>query len=423
MARVKKNLKMGEFFEHFFQVKSRKEVEDVITSSLRSLDTEEVPLDFLLGRVVGKTVIAPEPLPPFSRSTVDGFAVISEDTFGASEGFPALLKVVGSVSMGALPSFRIQRGEACDIPTGGALPEGADAVVMVEHTESPDPSLVEVFRPVSPLENVVRAGEDVDKGSVVLTRGQRIRPQELGLLSALGIKEVTVVKIPRVGIVSTGNEIVDPSESPRPGQIRDINRFTLKGLVERSGAQAVFVGLVPDEEAALREACQKGLEACDLLLLSGGSSVGTRDLTLKVLETFEDFELLVHGVAVSPGKPTIIARVGEKMIFGLPGHPVSTWIIAYLFVSRAIQALTGAYENPSVRWDQAIVDQNVPSAQGREDFVRAKVQGRGRAKTVTPVFSKSSVISSLVEANALIRVPLESEGVYKGEEVDILMLL
>ena len=213
------------------------------------------------------------------------------------------------------------------------------------------------------------------------------------------------------------------NQVPLPGQIRDVNRFLLQGLIERNGGETRFIALVPDEEAALKIACEEGLVSCDLLLLSGGSSVGTRDLTLKVLESFPGFELLVHGVAVSPGKPTLLMKVGKKVVFGLPGHPVSTWVIAHLFVTKALMSLLGVSESPALVWEQAIVQGNIPSSQGREDFIRAKITGKGKDKIATPIFSKSGIISSLVAANALIQIPLNSEGVYKGDEVDILMLL
>lgn len=414
---------MSSDFKGFFNVKTREEVEVIIEKNLTPLEGEIVPLSDALNRFSSVAVSAKVSFPTFSRSTVDGYAVKSRDTFGASEGFPALLKIIGKISIGTLPYLSLKKGEAMAIPTGGALPQGADAVVMVEHTESPEPSLVEIYRPVSPLENVIQAGEDIKKGATAIKGGQKIRPQEMGLLSALGITQLSVTKQPTVGIISTGNEIVDPEAEPLPGQIRDINRFTLKGIVEKNGGHAVFIGLVPDDEAALKETCEKGLAICDLLLLSGGSSVGIRDLTLSILESFPEFTLLVHGVSVSPGKPTILARVGKKLIFGLPGHPVSAWVIAHLFVTRAIYGLLGASPDGTLIWERAAVLENIPSAQGREDFIRAKVEREGRKRMARPIFSKSGIISSLVEANALIRIPLNSEGVYKGDEVDILMLI
>ncbi len=409
-------------FKDFFRVKTREATEKILASLLAPLGSETIPLGHALNRVSASPVTAQTPLPPFTRSTVDGYAVRSGDTFGASEGFPALLTVKGSIAMGTLPEEPLKTGEAMAIPTGAALPKGADAVVMVEHTESPDPSMVEIYRPVSPLENVIRAGEDIKKGSLAVAKGQKIRPQEMGLLSALGVTQLDVTRRPVVGIISTGNEVVPPEASPLPGQIRDINRFTLGGLIEKAGGISRFIGLVKDEKKALQQACEEGLATCDLLLLSGGSSVGTRDLTLEVLEAFPGFTLHVHGVAISPGKPTIIATIGGKMVFGLPGHPVSAWVIAHLLVTKALSSLLGSREETFQTWDRAKVLENIPSAQGREDFVRAKLAGIGCDKTATPIFSKSGLISSLVEANALIRIPLISEGVYKGEEVDILIL-
>ncbi len=413
---------MSKHFTGFFNVKTRQEVEALISSTLHPLESETVPIFRSLDRISASPIRAESSLPPFSRSTVDGYAVRSQDTFGASESFPALLTLKGKIDMGTFPDVPIKTGEAMTIPTGGALPEGADAVVMVEHTESPDPTLVEIYHPVSPLENVIQAGEDIKEGNLAIRQGQRIRPQEMGLLGALGIPYVRVTKRPVVGIISTGNEIVNPEETPLPGQIRDINRFTIGGLVQKYGGETRFIGLIPDEERALKQACKEGIATCDLLLLSGGSSVGVRDLTLTVLNTLPRFTLLAHGVSISPGKPTIIAMVEGKMIFGLPGHPVSAWIIAHLLVTRAITALLGTDLNDTLRWERAKVLENIPSAQGREDFVRARVEKTGQGKNAIPIFSKSGLISSLVEANALIRIPLNSEGVYKNDEVDILML-
>jgi len=231
---------MSEKFTDFFQVKPREEVEELIESLLSPLEAETVSLAQALDRFSAESLSAPSSLPPFSRSTVDGYAVKSRDTFGASEGFPAMLKVSGTIAMGSLPEKSLKQGEAMAIPTGGALPDGADAVVMVEHTESPDPDFVEIYRPASPLENVVQAGEDIREGSPVLEKGQKIRPQELGLLAALGITRVSVTRKPIVGVISTGNEIVPPDAAPLPGQIRDVNRFLLQGLIERNGGRGTL---------------------------------------------------------------------------------------------------------------------------------------------------------------------------------------
>ena len=413
---------MPQTFTDFFNVRTRQEVETILETSCPSMKGEPLLLAEALYRVAAETILSPEALPPFSRSTVDGYAVHSDDTFAASEGFSALLTLAGKIPMGTVTGKSLNRGEVMAISTGGVLPEGADAVVMVEHTADRGENLIEIFRPLSPLENVVAAGEDVQKGDQILRKGQEIRPQEMGLLAALGITHVPVTAKPVVGIISTGNEIVSPETSPPPGQVRDVNRYTLNGLIQKAGGTPRFIGLVPDNETALKQACEEGLAQCDILLLSGGSSVGVRDLTLQVLQAFSGFSLLVHGVAVSPGKPTIIAKVGDKLVFGLPGHPASAWVIAHLFVSRAIRACLGFSEGTFPVWDHATVSRNIPSAQGREDFIRARLTIKGTARTVEPIFSKSGIISSLVAANALIRIPLNAEGVYKGEEVDILAI-
>jgi molybdopterin molybdotransferase len=413
---------MSQSFTHFFDVKTRQEVEAILQTALSSAGEESLPLLEALNRIASETIFSPEPLPPFSRSTVDGYAVHSDDTFAASEGFSALLTLVGKITMGTITKTPLKKGEVMAISTGGVLPAGADAVAMVEHTEDRGENLIEIFRPLSPLENVVGAGEDVRQGEPILRKGQKIRPQELGLLAALGITHIQVAVKPVVGIISTGNEIVAPETRPLPGQVRDVNRYTLSGLIMKAGGTSRFIDLVPDNKTVLRQTCEKGLAQCNILLLSGGSSVGVRDLTLQVLQTFPGFSLLVHGVAISPGKPTILAKIDNKLVFGLPGHPASAWVIAHLFVTKAIHAFLGLSEGAFPVWDHATVSRNIPSAQGREDFIRARLTVKGTERTIEPIFSKSGIISSLVAANALIRIPLNAEGVYKGEEVDILLI-
>ncbi len=402
--------------EFFFEVRRVKEVLEELKGFER-LEEEVVRIEEAVGRYCSSSVLAPEDLPPFPRATMDGYAVRARDTFGASETEPVLLKLVGEVSMGEAPGFSVGVGEAARIATGGVLPEGADAVVMVEYCREAD-EVVEVRRPVSPQENVMLRGEDVKKGEVVVEKGVRLNPGHIGLLSSLGILEVSVYRRPKVGIVSTGDELVPPWKEPPPGCIRDTNSYSLLSACKEWGAVPRLYGIVPDEEEALFERLSKALEENDVVLVSGGSSVGTRDFTLRCIERLEGAELLCHGISMRPGKPTIVAKVGNKAVFGLPGQVTSALVVFYVLVRPLLLFLQGARElgMPAVR---AVVTRNLPSAQGREDYIRVKLTRRGNGVFAEPIFGKSGTLSPMAKADGLLYIPLESEGVYEGEEVTV----
>ncbi|MGD9134539.1 MAG: molybdopterin molybdotransferase MoeA, partial [Desulfobacterales bacterium] len=278
--------------------------------------SEQISLTEAAGRILAEDLIADDDLPDFPRAIVDGYAIKGASTFGSSEGNPAYLTISGSIAMGESPEFTIGPGEAARIATGGMLPRGADSVVMIEHTEAIDDSTIEVYRSVAPGQNMIAVGEDIKKESHVLSKGQMIRPQEAGLLAALGKQRVAVFQKPVIGIISTGDEIVAISEKPSRGQIRDINTYTLSGLIHEAGAVAVSYGIVRDDFEILFEKCKLALDQCDMILISGGSSVGARDFTVDVLSALQDSEILVHGISISPGKPTILADVQNKAFWG-----------------------------------------------------------------------------------------------------------
>ncbi|MCX6023427.1 MAG: molybdopterin-binding protein, partial [Chloroflexi bacterium] len=303
---------------------------------------EAVPLAAALDRVLADDVPAPGDLPSFPRSTMDGFAVRAADTFGASDGLPAYLTVVGEVPMGRAPAVSVGSGEAVLIHTGGMIPEGADAVVMVEHTQAVDARTIEVVRPVARGEHTIPPGEDMRRGALVLAAGRRLRPQDLGALAASGIINVVVRERPRVAIIATGDEVVAPDVEPGPGQVRDINSSTVAALTERAGGVPLLWGIVPDNREALERAARAALAEADLLVISAGSSVSVRDLTAGVIADLGEPGVLVHGVAIHPGKPTILAMAGSKPVIGLPGNPVSAMIVFDLFVAPAIAALLGS---------------------------------------------------------------------------------
>lgn len=375
-----------------------------------------------LGRVNAEDVRAPHPLPAFARSSVDGYAVHAADTFGASESLPAYLTVVGEVRMGTAPAFGLQRGQAALIHTGGMLPEGADAVIMLEYTQSVEAgcapvSEIEAVRPVAPGENVIRLGEDVAEGQVVLPRGRLIRPAEIGGLMALGLKSLRVAKKPLIGILSSGDEVVSPEVDPLPGQVRDVNSYTLSALVAQNGGEAVRYGILPDRLDAMQSAARRVLTECDAVVLTAGSSASARDLTAEVIRSLGEPGVLVHGVNVRPGKPTILGVCDGKAVIGLPGNPVSALVIAGLFIVPVIEHLLGLPQRrlrPSV---MARLTINVPSQAGREDWIAVRLLPGDEGWLAEPVFAKSNLIFSLAAADGLVRIPPDATGLSAGEMV------
>ncbi len=404
----------------FFKVKTAQEVFESL-GDIEPLGTESIPMRSALGRVLARDVESGEDLPGFHRSTVDGYALAARDTYGASESLPALLTVAGEIGMGEAPQCSLKRGECAMIPTGGMLPEGADAVVMVEYSQKLEEGVVEVTRPVSPLENVIQPDDDVKKGQIILKRGTLLRPQALGILAGLGVSQVEVFVKSRAAIISTGEEIVDISQKPGVGQIRDINSYTLYGLCAKSGVEPLYLGIVGDRFQDLKSVIEKGLSQSDAVLLSGGSSVGAKDLTLDAFLSIDGVELIAHGVSISPGKPTIIARKGNKTLWGLPGHPVSAMIIFDVFLTFLFGKLSGLLETAEGmdHFIEAELDRNVESVSGREDYIRVKLShGEGRA-IATPIFGKSGLLSTMIEADGLVRIDMNTEGLYRGDKVKV----
>lgn len=383
--------------------------------------TERVPLASGLGRVLAEDLASPEDLPPFDRSTVDGFALAAADTFGATDAMPAYLKLAGEVAMGERPVLRVGKGETVRIWTGGMLPEGADAVMMLEHASVIDHETVECVKAVAPGENVLFRGEDVTNGEAVLPRGHRLRPQDLGALAGLGIVEVPVFKKPRVAVLSTGDEVVPAEAAPSPGQIRDINAYNLIGLVACAGGEALYRGIVPDDREALRRAIGSALDSADIVVLSGGSSVGVRDMTPEVLNEMGKPGVFLHGVSIRPGKPVLAANVDGKPVFGLPGNPAAVALTFELFVEPVIKRWTGESGTESAfrRTVRARLARRIASAMGREDYVRVRLEERDGEWWAVPVLGKSGLITTLVRAGGTVVIPLHKTGFEAGEVVDV----
>lgn len=402
-----------------FTVRTPQQAQELLRQHFQPMvRAEAVPIGEALGRVLAADIAAPEDLPTFRRSTVDGYAVGAADTYGASPGLPALLTVVGEVTMGQIADIGMSMGEAVLVHTGSALPDDADAVVMVEHTQSAGQQAIEVMRPIAAGENIFQVGEDVRRGEVILRTGQPIRPQDMGGLAALGIVTVNVARRPRVGIISTGDEVVPPDHAPQIGQIRDVNSVALGALVQQVGGTPVFYGIVPDVRARLIETAARAKAECDIVVLSAGSSVSYRDMSVEVIHGLGQPGVLVHGVSVKPGKPTIIALADGVPVFGLPGNPVSAMTIFDLFVTPAIRAMLGANER-GLHCLKARLTRNIASTTGREDYVQVTLEQRDGMYWATPVAGKPNQIFTMVRANGVVCVPLNANGLSAGDWVEV----
>ena len=408
----------------FFEVLT---VEQVISllSAFSPLPPEQAALQESDGRVLAEDIIATEDLPPTDRAAMDGYALRAADTFGATESNPAYLQCVGNFDIQTPPDRELQPGQCAGIVTGGILPAGADAVVMVEYTHDMGAGMVEIRLPVAPGTHVMLQGEDVRAGELLLPAGALLRPQEIGLLAALGKAQIQTRKLPRVAILSTGDELVDISATPKPGQVRDVNSSTLACLVRRAGGRPVLLGLSPDEIHALNAHLRKALKVADLVLLSGGSSVGARDLTISALQSIQGARILCRGVALSPGKPLIIADVGGKAVWGLPGQVTSAQVVMMVLGQAFIRHLQG-WKNPfdQALWpkQKAVLAKNIASRQGREDYVRVRLEQEGTGELLAvPVLGMSGLLRSLTNSHGLVRIPASLEGLEARRQVDVLL--
>jgi len=411
---------------HFFNVKSLEEVFS-LKEHFCAVGTETIGVGDACSRILATDLTAGRDMPGFRRATMDGYAVSAASTYGSSESSPAWLEIAGAISMGQVPEFTLEPGQAAQISTGGMLPGGADAVVMVEHTEAVDEGSVEIYKSVAPLQHVIDSSEDFARDQTVLRAGTFIRPQEAGLAAGLGFSELTVHKVPKVGIISTGDEIIPISKEPLPGEIRDINSYTLAGFMEEVHALPVRYGIIKDDPKALKKACEKALEECDMVLISGGSSVGTRDYTVDVLSSLPDTQILVHGMSVSPGKPTILSNSAGKPVWGLPGQVVSAMVVVKIIVIPFLHRLQGYRETVRQIRVPGRLTRNVASAQGRCDFVRVilendRTEDEHGSMLARPVLGKSGLIRTMIHADGLLEIGENVEGLEKGTLVDIILL-
>ncbi|HEX9270906.1 MAG TPA: gephyrin-like molybdotransferase Glp [Candidatus Binatia bacterium] len=389
-----------------------------------SVGTERIPTVRARARVLAEDLYSSVDLPHFHRAAMDGYAVKAKDTFGASQSLPAYLKFAGVVEMGKEATQLLGAGEAIRISTGGMMPPESDAVVMVEYTDETDAGLVEIHRSVSPWQNVIQIGDDIKKSELVFRRGRRLRAHDLGALTGVGISSVLVYMRPRIALISTGDEIVDADTDPMPGQVRNINQHSLAGLIEGCGGELRDWGVIRDDKDQVIRAIGEALQWSDLVLLSGGSSMGAKDIALEAILSFPDSEFVFHGISVSPGKPTIFAKACGKPILGLPGYPVSALVIFDLFAAPLIRKVGGEEETALTKFSKtlrATLKTNIASQVGREDYVRVTLERDSERWLAMPLPRKSGAIFTLVKADGMVRIDLNQDGLEQGEEVEVIL--
>jgi molybdenum cofactor synthesis domain-containing protein len=405
----------------FRKLLTLKEAQTVLEQNFspKPVGVEQIPILNAVGRISAKNVTASIDVPPFHRSTVDGYAVKAQDTFGAEEDNPLALRVAGHVVIGEMPTAKVEKGTCVEIVTGAPLPDGADAVVMLEYTNRKN-NAVQVYRAVAKDENVMKAGSDIRRGETTIQRGEEIRSQDIGILAATGTTQTTVYKRPKVAVISTGGEVMEPGKPLSPGKIYDINAYTLNAAVLECGCEPLWYGIIPDEFEKLKKALSKALAAADVVLTSGGVSVGPKDLMPKVLNKLGKPGVIVCGIAVKPGKPTTIALIDGKPVFALPGHPTSALLIFHVLVRPVLLAMTGCVRKELRQSTvKAIANARMFSAKGRRTFIMVNlVQEKSEELRAFPVASgESGAISTLAKADGFVETDERTQFVDAGETV------
>lgn len=406
----------------FFNVVSVEEGKKMMLETFKefNFELEEINILDSINRVLAEDILAYNNVPEFNRSTVDGYAVKSSDTHGASESIPSFLSLLGEVRMGENTDIKISSGEAIYVPTGGMIPDGADAVIMIEYAEKLDDSTLMAYKPLSCGENTILKGDDIKKGEKVIEKGKKLTPQDIGALAALGISKIKVFKKPRFFIISTGDEIVDIDEKLTMGKVRDINGYALYSLIVKLGGEVVGRSIVKDDFELLRNSVEEALFLSDIVIISGGSSVGTRDYTSKVINSFNGKGVFIHGVSIKPGKPTIIGEGKGKPIIGLPGHPVSSIIVFKVFIEYFMKYMMNVKEN--INKTTAILDFNFPSSPGKETYQMVNTIERNGKTYAVPSFGKSGMITLLSKSDGYIVLKPHEEGISKGDVREVYFL-
>lgn len=406
----------------FFNVVSVNRAKELILENFIDYKFETEVIDILnsQNRILSKDIISEVDVPGFDRSTVDGYAIDVGDSYGASESIPSILDIIGEVKMGKLENRKVVAGKTMYVPTGGMIPKGASGMIMIENTEKMDENTILLYKPISHGENIISRGDDIKRSSLILKKGRKTDASAMGVLGSLGIKNVEVFKRPKFYIISTGDEIIDIDEELTPGKIRDINFYSLYGLIEKLGGEVVGKQIVMDDFTLLKAATDRAIDLSDIVLISGGSSVGTRDYTYKVVDSFQGRGVFIHGMSIKPGKPTIIGEAKGKLVIGLPGHPVSSIIV--------FKALLEEYINKKLYVEHVIpqvnakVEFNFPSSPGKTTYQMVRLEKRQGEYFALPSFGKSGMISMLSNSQGYIILEEYEEGIYKGEMRTIYLL-
>lgn len=406
----------------FFNVMSVDEVKNILVNNFKNIkiETEKVSILDSYERVLSKDIASQINVPDFNRSTVDGYAIKSNDSHGCSDCMPTFLDVIGEVNMGEAINLDIKNGQCMYVPTGGMIPKNADSVIMIEHVEKLDETTIAIHKPSSTGENVVYKGDDIKEEQVVLKRGKKINSQDIGVLAALGAYEIEVYKPIKFTVISTGDEIIDLDESLEFGKIRDINGYAICSLIKKLGGSVVKKAIVKDNYELLKEEVSNAIKNSDIVLLSGGSSVGTRDYTHDVINSFDGQGVLVHGVALKPGKPTIIGECENKAVIGLPGHPVSAIIVFKIFIEYLTKQILDITE---IKYTVAAkINTNIHSSPGKKTYQMVILEEIDNKYYATPIFGKSSMITLLSKACGYVIIDEDCEGLYKEQEVKVHLL-
>lgn len=419
------NYTMREFLELNPPEKFWQEIKSFLND--KTLKTENLNLDNALGRILAEDLYSPVDLPPFSRSTVDGYAVRAADTAGASASMPTYFELAGSIEMGAETGLELKSGEAAAIPTGGMLPGGADAVLMIEDTEKIEENTIESFKSLAAGENLVQKAEDIAAGELLFEKGHKLMARDIGALAGLGITDFKGNARAKVSVISTGDELISAEADAKAGQIRDINSYSITSYLNKIGAAAKKVGIIEDKFESLKEAVKKELDQ-DLVLISGGSSVGIKDMTIDLLNSLGEPGVLLHGLAIKPGKPTILAIIEGTIVIGLPGHPASAWTVNNVLVAEIVRVLNGEKEASEIGSSnnkypiKAELTRSLVSDKGREEYIPVRIFKENNKLMAEPLLGKSSLITNLAHGDAVLKVPGTQEGKNKGEIVELTLI-
>ena len=395
------------------------EARRIIDANIQAIGGFEiVPLIEADGRILFEDLHAPVDLPPFNRALMDGYAVRSPDTFGATEEKGIRLKVIGEIRAGdAIEDLEVGRGEAVEVATGARIPEGADSVLMVEFADRVGEDELIIYRHVAPGENIQMRGDDIRRGENLLRRGTGIHAREIGILAALGMDQIKVLRRPRVCVISTGNELEYPGRELREGKIFDANGYMITAALLELGADASFIGVIRDSYDELRGALESAISGgFDIVIISGGTSAGRGDILYRVVEDLG--ELLIHGVRIKPGKPFLFGLCRDVPIFGLPGYPVSAMITFETFVEPVLQRLTGTGPGEKKRV-KATVGARIHSAKGRQELMPVRLEDSSEGVIAYQVHGGSGAIRTLLDLDGYIRIGEEVEIVEQGEEVEV----